>query len=222
MPIAAADAAQVELAWEPPPGSVTGYKVHYGGSSKNYDHRVDVGNSTGCTISGLQEGETYYFAATAYNAVDESNFSEELVYTIPFGITSEASFPNNNPQVIEAEDMSYHATGTQDGAYWLLWANGIMNEEVDFPNTGTYRIEITAKGDLANGVGPEMELLIDGQSQGKVFVNTNTPEIYIFEVDVSAGTHAVTISFNNNYYNSAQGIDRNLYVDKIILFSFLQ
>ena len=104
MPFSTADAAQVELTWEPPSGSVTGYKVHYGGTSGNYDHSVDVGNSIGCTISGLQEGETYYFAATAYNAVDESNFSEELVHTIPFGITSEASFPNNDPQVIEADN----------------------------------------------------------------------------------------------------------------------
>jgi hypothetical protein len=220
MPFSAADAAQVELTWEPSAGSATGYKVHYGGSSRNYDHSVDVGNSTGCNISGLQEGETYYFAATAYDAVAESNFSEELVYTIPVGASSEASFPYSDRQVIEAEQMSYHANGAQTGDYWNLWSNGTMNEDVYFPDSGTYLIEITAKGALANGVGPEMQLRIDGQSKGSVFVNTNSPEIYTFEVEVSAGTHEVSIAFNNDYYDPARGVDRNLYVDKIAVVSY--
>jgi hypothetical protein len=97
IPLPDADAAQIELTWEPSPGSVTGYNVHYGSSSANYDHSVDVGNNTSCTISGLQEGKTYYFAATAYNAVEESNFSEELVYTIAessvFSAESSVSLP---------------------------------------------------------------------------------------------------------------------------------
>jgi hypothetical protein len=118
---------------------------------------------------------------------------------------------------IEAEQMSYHTNGAQTGGYWLLWSNGTMSEDVNFPNTGTYHIEITAKGDLAHGIGPEMELLIDGQTQGTVLVNTSTPEVYIFEVEVSAGTHEVTIAFNNDFWDPATRVDRNLYVDKITI-----
>ena len=91
IPLPDADAAQVELAWGPSSGSATGYLVHYGSSSGIYDYHVDVGNYTACTISGLQEGETYYFAASAYNAVEESNLSEELVYTIPTNPAIESS-----------------------------------------------------------------------------------------------------------------------------------
>ena len=219
MALPAADAAQVGMTWDPSSGSVTGYKVHYGSSSENYDHSVDVGNYTSCTISGLQEGETYYFSATAYNAVDESNFSEELAYKIPAGGSGGGG--NNIPMVIEAEEMSYHANGAQIGDYWLLWSAGTMNEDVDFPATGIYHFEIAAKGDLALGVGPEMELLIDGQSKGTVFVNTNTSAVFTFKVEVSAGWHEVAIGFNNDYYDPA-GIDRNLYVDKITISYPLQ
>ena len=216
-PCPAANAATVTLLWDPSSGDVDGYIVYYGAESGNYDYSVDVGNFTSCSISGLQEGETYYFAARAYNANYESNLSEEFVHTIPLGSSNNGSSQNSNSMVIEAEEMSYHAKGAQTGDYWLLWANGTMNEDVNFPATGTYSFEIEAKGDLAFGIGPEMELLIDGQSKGTVFVNTNQSAIFTFEVDVSAGIHEVAIGFKNDYYGS--GVDRNLYVDRLTISS---
>jgi len=59
-----------------------GYKVHYGTSSRNYgnyQYTADVNNNTSCTISGLEEGKTYYIAVTAYNSLFESDYSKELV-----------------------------------------------------------------------------------------------------------------------------------------------
>ena len=41
---------------------------------------IDVGNTAKYTLTGLDEGVTYYLAATAYDQDDiESDFSEELV-----------------------------------------------------------------------------------------------------------------------------------------------
>ena len=119
--------------------------------------------------------------------------------------------------VIEAEEMSYHANGRQIGEDWKLVANGIMSESINFPYEDTYRFEIIAKGDLAFGVGPEMELIIDGVTMDKVFVNTTTDETFIFDVYVTAGDHTVAIGFFNDYYNSLLSIDRNLYVDKMMI-----
>jgi len=78
-------AAQVTLEWDPnSEPDLAGYKIYYGTSSENYDMSVDVGNWTSCTIAGFEEGATYYFAATAYDAYgNESDFSEEVSTTIP-------------------------------------------------------------------------------------------------------------------------------------------
>ncbi len=59
----------VTLAWNSDSGTNTaGYAVYYGTNSANYSSRLDAGTNTTVTVSGLQEGDTYYFAVTAYNA----------------------------------------------------------------------------------------------------------------------------------------------------------
>jgi hypothetical protein len=75
----------VTLSWDAnPEPDLAGYILHYGTLSRDYLDGVDVGNTTGCTISGLEPGQVYYFAVTAYNTFGESGFSEELTYEIPF------------------------------------------------------------------------------------------------------------------------------------------
>jgi len=78
-------AANVSLAWNKSfDSNVIGYKVHYGTSKGNYQHSVDVKNNVSCSISGLEEGRTYFFAATAYNDKNmDSDYSAELAYSIP-------------------------------------------------------------------------------------------------------------------------------------------
>jgi len=75
-------AVQVTLAWDPNnEPDLAGYKVHYGTSTRTYGVSYDAGNVNSYTISDLQEGTTFYFAATAYDRYgNESDFSEEVVY----------------------------------------------------------------------------------------------------------------------------------------------
>ena len=80
-----AHAAQVTVAWDANSDpAVTGYRVHYGTAPASYTSHVDVGNITSCVISGLLDGLTYYFAATAYDGSgNESDYSSAITYTVP-------------------------------------------------------------------------------------------------------------------------------------------
>ena len=79
--------AQITLAWNASTDSdLGGYKVYYGTASRDYDVSLNVGNWTNCTISSLEQGETYYFAVTAYNTEgSESGYSNEV--SIKIGTT---------------------------------------------------------------------------------------------------------------------------------------
>jgi hypothetical protein len=83
--------AQLTLGWnENPEDNIGGYKLHYGTQTGVYTNIVDVGLETTHTLSNLQEGETYYFAVTAYNVfLVGSSYSDELIHTI--------YLPNSSP-----------------------------------------------------------------------------------------------------------------------------
>src|SRR3989441_3003193 len=83
-PITSSNVAQVTVAWDPnAEPDLAGYKLYYGTSSRSYQFSADVGTRTSSTLSGLLEGQIYYFAVTAYNFSGyESDFSNEMTRAV--------------------------------------------------------------------------------------------------------------------------------------------
>jgi hypothetical protein len=58
--------------------AAAGYRAHFGLISSNYTHTADLGRVTNATVTGLDEGRSYYFAVAAYStAGEESPLSNE-------------------------------------------------------------------------------------------------------------------------------------------------
>jgi len=74
--------AQVTLAWDRNTEiDLARYKIYYGTGSRVYNWFIDVGNFTSYTVTGLADGSTYFFAATAYDTSNiESTYSGEVSY----------------------------------------------------------------------------------------------------------------------------------------------
>ncbi len=112
---APAMAAEATFSWVPnSETNLAGYKVYYGNSSRNYTNVIDVGlpqpnnGRIQASVDGLAEGETYYFAATAYDSQGaESDYSIEINHTVIGNIvdpqfTGQADFswlPNTEPNL---------------------------------------------------------------------------------------------------------------------------
>src|SRR5437879_4633464 len=77
--------SSVTLAWDPSTSTnVAGYHIYYGVASRSYTNSISVDLATTATVSGLLEGVTYYFAATALDTAGlESDFSNETSYSVP-------------------------------------------------------------------------------------------------------------------------------------------
>ena len=92
-------AQNVTLAWNPSSDpTVVGYNIYYGGASGNYTNTLSAGNATNITVSGLVQGDTYYFAATTYNSSGvQSPFSNEVSYSVPTNSTAINQPPTLNP-----------------------------------------------------------------------------------------------------------------------------
>ncbi len=86
-----AQAQQVQLTWDAPlqtngtpVPNLAGYKLYYGSQSGQYPTMIPVGMKTTYTVTNLSAGQTYYFAAKAYNSTGtESAFSNEVSVTLP-------------------------------------------------------------------------------------------------------------------------------------------
>lgn len=69
---------RITFAWEPSDGA-TGYKIYSGLESGVYQWDIDVDGSLMYTTEEMTSfGYTYYFAATAYNSEEESDYSNEV------------------------------------------------------------------------------------------------------------------------------------------------
>ena len=131
--------SSVALEWSPNTDpSVAGYNVYYGGASQNYTNIIDAGASTEADIGGLVEGQTYYFAVTAYDDFgDESDFSVETVYIVPGFLTLTLGTNPGGPLQIQfpvAISHSYELQESQDLQNWnTIWVVvGIINTWVEF------------------------------------------------------------------------------------------
>jgi hypothetical protein len=164
-------AEAVMLAWDASPGA-QGYALHYGESPGLYHTSLDTGPATQASVSGLTPGQTYYFAATAYNGVGESDFSNEVSSVIPEPDTTPPTVaitaPANGATIPRGTNLTITATAADNVAvtqvivtvknssnqiiktcpdaatpYQCVWA-------VPSPPHRTYTIEATAEDAAGN------------------------------------------------------------------------
>ena len=97
-------AGSVTLAWIPSDdANVAGYNIYYGGTSHVYTNKLSTTNTANIVISGLAQGTTYYFAATAYDSSGvESPFSNEAAYTLAPATNTIPTTAANKPPTLNA------------------------------------------------------------------------------------------------------------------------
>ncbi len=112
---------------------------------------------------------------------------------------------------VNGADFQTKSTGGADGSGWNIWSDGYIQNS--FTLTDNAQFQISMKGDAAQGVWPEMQLVIDGTVVGTQTVDSSSYQSYAFDVAGYSGSHTVQVVFTNDYYEN--GEDRNLYVQSV-------
>jgi hypothetical protein len=128
-------AAQVTLAWDRNTESdLAGYRIHHGSTSGSYSMHIDVHNVTTYTVTGLTEGQTYYFAATAYDSAgNESGYSNPVSYSVPAanGAPSTPAVPSGPASAPVNAAVSFSTSATDPNGdslqYRYDWGGGVVS-----------------------------------------------------------------------------------------------
>ena len=130
-----ARAAQVTLSWEA--GSepdLAGYKIHYGTASNSYTVHIDVSNVTTYTVTGLTAGQTYYFAATAYDSSgNESEYSNSVsqAFSAVNAAPTTPSTPTGSSSAAVNTAITFSTSATDPNGdsveYRYDWGGGILS-----------------------------------------------------------------------------------------------
>jgi len=156
-------AAQATLAWDPNTESdLAGYRVHYGTASGSYTVHTDVHNVTTYTVTGLTAGQTYYFAATAYDASgNESGYSNPVSYAVPAvnGAPSAPAVPTGPASALVNSSASFSTSATDPNGdtnlqYRYDWGGGLLSgygaagQSHSWAAAGQYAVKAQARDSL--------------------------------------------------------------------------
>ena len=136
--------AQVSLAWDRNTETdIAGYRVYYGTASRAYNWFVDVGNTTTFTVTGLTDGATYYFAATAYDTSHlESTYSVEAsksTCTYSISPPSQSFAASAGTGTVSVSTQSTCPWTAASGVSWLTITSGSSGT-----GNGTVRYSVSA------------------------------------------------------------------------------
>jgi len=119
-------AAQATLAWDPNTESdLAGYKIYYGTASGRYTAHLDVHTVTTSTVTGLTDGQLYFFAAPAYDAAgNESGYSNEVRFSTSLApLITAAPKASVNPVTLPATTtVSVTASDSNGDALTYAWS----------------------------------------------------------------------------------------------------
>ncbi|MGA9536106.1 MAG: fibronectin type III domain-containing protein, partial [Desulfobacterales bacterium] len=222
-----ADSADVTLAWDGVSQTgvtVDGYRVFYGTDGQNYPTEGCDVTSTSCTVTELEDGQTYHFVARAYNSYGESGDSDPVSYTVPdalrtFTITASAGndgsiSPPGTVSVTEGQSKTFTIT-PQSGFH----IDRVLVDGNDIGSSSTYTFKnLSASHTIYATFAPNVLTLhqivvsIDGHGsilpQGNVTVNDGMNQNFTINADtgyditdVLVDGHSVGPKSNHEFFN---------------------
>ncbi|MEZ5591646.1 MAG: PKD domain-containing protein [Gammaproteobacteria bacterium] len=195
-------AGQATLTWDPSSSpSVTSYRLYYGQSSGNYTSNINTGMATSYTVTGLQDGQTYYFAVTATDGSTESDFSNEVSKTIPALAPPNANFsatPTSGtvPLTVNFANTSSGDIASRNWNFGDGSTSTANNPSHTYNTAGTYNVSLTVTGPG----GSDSKVM-----NGLITVSSSSSPPALPKADFNSTSTTGTAPFNVNFTDTSSG-----------------
>jgi hypothetical protein len=103
--------------------------------------------------------------------------------------------------------MEIRTAGDRTADGWNLWSAGHIENEIDLPAMGSYRISVRARAMSRTASRPEMEVRLDGDLVGSAMVDIGNYRRYTFVVEAGSGVHRVLVAFTNDPNTPEDDVD---------------
>ena len=137
------------------------------------------------------------------NATKAGRFACELLTGL--GVAMRLS-PALGIQAVTMSNVNVAAYSVSGGVAWLN-SNGRIETTVRFTTSGTYTFQVVAGGTAAQGVLPQVGVVVDGVTRTNFFLTSTAMTPYTLTLSVTAGTHKIGLAFLNDHYAPPE--DRN-------------
>jgi PKD repeat protein len=155
-----ATAATVSIAWNPvTTGTISGYSIYYGPVSAGAltqpvsapAVKVDIGNQTSYTLTGLSDSTAYQFAVTArYTSGGESTFSNQVTTTtsgaVPVAQFSASATTGAAPLAMNFVNASTGSIQTYTWTFGDGTTSTLASPSKIYTNPGTYTVSLKVVG----------------------------------------------------------------------------
>lgn len=160
-------------------------------------------------LLNLQDSTRYHLRLRSVDNNDNEARTDDLPFT---------TLPRQFERRLEAESMPIKTGGSESAPGWVLWDNGYLAENVNFPRAGLHRFTVRAFGRMAAGEWSLLELRIDQETRAAIEVADSNYIELASAFNVTAGVHEVAIAFINEAFDPPEhrylGVDW-LYIQDI-------
>ena len=100
-----------------------------------------------------------------------------------------------------------------------MFTNATIEQFVDVPRDGQYRLHVVASGQQAGDEPAKMRPALDGKQLAVIEVANREPKEFVIDVVLPRGRHSIALSFINDFYDpknsNPERRDRNLGIDTL-------
>ncbi|QJE97081.1 immunoglobulin domain-containing protein [Luteolibacter luteus] len=160
--------------------NISGYKIYWGESTRQYTRVLDVGNALEAVLTSLTSGQTYFCAVTAYNtAGQESLFSAEVSLT--YVAEPGAQDTSTRMILVEAESgqmTSPFAKTTESGTTYVSCPvypiAGSISVNFNVPTDDEYQVWCRVRGGTSSS--DSIYIAMDGTTDEEIFHFYGAPD----------------------------------------------